>query len=176
MRAYYYSEDNTDKTFSHDSGKNVSQQQLEECGVYYFQTKGSDQDKDNQINSISVERKYNSYDIVRLSSETLDIDDKLNMFFDEHLHEDEEIRYILEGSGYFDIRNLNDTWIRIVVEKNDLIILPAGIFHRFTLDSNRFIVAKRLFKENPSWIPISRKDAVENSFRNSYLISTQNKA
>ncbi|XP_016471897.1 acireductone dioxygenase 3-like [Nicotiana tabacum] len=62
-------------------------------------------------------------------------------------------------AGYFDVPDSNGAWIRIWVKKGGLIVVPAGIYHRFTLDSSNNIKAIRLFAGDPIWTAYNRPDA-----------------
>lgn len=101
------------------------------------------------VDVLAKKRDYKNRDEITVSPNAMgDVyEDKVKMFFNEHLHEDEEIRYIRDGAGYFDVRSEGDDWVRIRLEKDDLIILPAGIYHRFTTDQDNYIKAMRLFKD-----------------------------
>lgn len=99
------------------------------------------------VDALAAERGYKNRDEVTVSPATMGdaYESKVKMFFAEHLHEDEEIRYIRDGEGYFDVRDREDEWVRIRLAKDDLIVLPAGIYHRFTTDDKNVSLSFFLF-------------------------------
>ncbi|GAB1320553.1 1,2-dihydroxy-3-keto-5-methylthiopentene dioxygenase [Madurella fahalii] len=167
MKAYLYDNLPGDQRLPHDSGTPVSPADLSALGVLYYRI-----DSLAGVDALAAERGYKNRDEITVSPERMGdaYEIKVKMFFDEHLHEDEEIRYVRDGKGYFDVRDKDDQWVRIWLEKDDLIILPAGIYHRFTTDESNYIQAMRLFKEEPKWTPLNRSgDLDANPYRREYV-------
>ncbi|KAI8988087.1 Acireductone dioxygenase ARD family [Mycotypha africana] len=180
MRAYIYdTQDPADQRAPHDLGIAKTLDDLKKIGVLYWQIEDGP-NAIEKIDEIAKERNYKNRDTVKkflgyrrivVSPDAMGpiYEEKVKSFFAEHLHEDEEIRYILDGSGYFDVRDEQDIWIRIYMEKGDMIILPPGIYHRFTTDEKNYIKAMRLFKEDPLWTPLNRPVAENNEYRAEYV-------
>ncbi len=122
-----------DQRLAHDSGRDVDPSYLERLGVLYYHLP-----EESSVDVIARDRDYKNRDVITVSPEAMGAvyEDKVRSFFHEHLHEDEEIRYIRDGAGYFDVRSDGDDWVRIRLEKDDMIVLPAGIYHRFTTDES----------------------------------------
>ncbi|KAJ6321696.1 hypothetical protein OIU77_011717 [Salix suchowensis] len=128
-----------------------------ELGVLYWRLNPENYENDAELKKIREDRGYNYMDLLDICPEKVaDFKEKLKNFYTEHIHADEEIRYCLEGSAYFDVRDKYDRWIRIWIKAGDLIILPAGIYHRFTLDTGDYVKLMRLFVGEPVWTAHNR--------------------
>lgn len=105
------------------------------------------------LDELKGRRGYITQDEVRLSPQTPNLAVVMKKFDDEHIHDDDEVRFVLDGAGVFDIRTNSDRWLRVVVEPGDLLVVPAGRHHRFELTSSSTIHCVRLFKDAAGWVP-----------------------
>ncbi len=108
------------------------------------------------LRAFAAARGYVSQDLVALSPTTPNLDALGAKFAAEHHHDDDEVRFVLEGEGIFDIRSHDDRWMRVVVHPGDLIVVPKGRHHRFFLTEQRCIRCVRLFMDAAGWVPVYR--------------------
>ena len=105
------------------------------------------------LTQIKIDKDYPYADVIV-------VDKVYDSFWAEHYHGDSTVRYILNGTGYFDLKDINDQWVRIHVRKGDFMEWPAGIYHRFIVDKGNFITAMRLNKNDPVWESYARTDHI----------------
>ncbi|CAN9502002.1 unnamed protein product [Ophioblennius macclurei] len=175
LEAWYMDGSDEDQRKPHrlEPNRAVTLEELEKLGVCYWKLNADIYENDPELEKIRKDQGYSYMDIISIRKDTLpNYEDKLKMFFQEHLHLDDEIRYILDGQAYFDVRDKQDRWIRIAMFKGDLITLPAGIYHRFTLDETNYTKAMRLFVGEPVWKAYNRP-ADEHDIRQKYVASLQ---
>ncbi|KAK4690801.1 hypothetical protein P7C71_g6071, partial [Lecanoromycetidae sp. Uapishka_2] len=172
MRIYLHDNKPGDCRLPHDSGIVSSHIDLSLLLVLHYTFPPSLPSSATKVDELAKARGYASRDEITISPVAMGeaFEDKIKMFYEEHMHEDEEIRYIMKGSGYFDVRDAEDRWVRIKVEAGDLLILPAEIYHRFTVDEGNYINAVRLFQKQPQWAALSRGEETEvNEIRKEYI-------
>nr|XP_057946360.1 acireductone dioxygenase isoform X1 [Doryrhamphus excisus] len=175
IEAWYMDTSDEDQRQPHKLKPNqpVSLETLKNLGVIHWKLNADIYDDDPELQLIRKEQGYSYMDIITVEKNTLpNYEEMLKVFYQEHIHLDDEIRYILDGQAYFDVRDKEDRWIRIAMRKGDLITLPAGIYHRFTLDETNYTKAMRLFVGKPIWKSYNRP-ADDLEIRKKYVASLQ---
>jgi len=179
LEAWYMDDSKEDQRQPHRQSPNrsVGLEELEELGVNHWKLDPTKVDNDPELERIRASQGYTYHDFVTCSPDKLPCyEEKIKSFFEEHIHADDEVRYCVEGSGYFDVRDKQDQWIRIAMTPGDLITLPAGIYHRFTMDTHNYIKAMRLFVGDPVWTPINRPEGDDHPARLKFVQGLQTRA
>ena len=83
-------------------------------------------------------------------------------FLSEHVHDDDEVRFFVEGSGLFYFRS-NDRVSALECSAGDLIVLPAGLRHWFDTGERPFFTAIRLFTRPDGWVARFTGDPIADS-------------
>lgn len=96
---------------------------------------------------------YVTADVIDVLPTTPGLDAMLAKFKAEHWHDDDEVRFIIEGRGVFHIHPPNGSVTAIEVAAGDLIRVPGGTLHWFNLCEDLRIRAIRLFIDPAGWVP-----------------------
>jgi 1,2-dihydroxy-3-keto-5-methylthiopentene dioxygenase len=96
---------------------------------------------------------YVTADVIDVSPLTPGLETMLAKFKREHWHDEDEVRFIIEGRGVFQIHPRNGPVFGIEVGAGDLIRVPRGTWHWFDLCKERRIRAIRLFQDPSGWTP-----------------------
>ena len=131
----------------------ISAQELDAQGVHSASLSTDEAKYQQPLDALRRARGYVEQDIVALAPDTPNLEAICAKFVDEHHHDEDEVRFVLGGSGIFDIRSRDDRWMRVEVEPGDLIVVPQARCHRFMLTEQKNIRCVRLFKDASGWVP-----------------------
>jgi 1,2-dihydroxy-3-keto-5-methylthiopentene dioxygenase len=100
-------------------------------------------------------------DVIDVHPQTPGLEAMLTKFKSEHWHDEDEVRFIIEGRGLFHIHPKDSPVIAIQVEAGDLIRVPRGTLHWFNLCGEQRIRAIRLFQDPAGWTPTYTDSGVD---------------
>lgn len=121
-----------------------------------------------EIQCLKAQGGYVTADVIDVTPQTPGLDAMLNRFNSEHWHDEDEVRFIIEGRGIFHIHPRDEKGegkvVSITVEAGDLLRVPRGTWHWFDLCQERRIRAIRLFQDPSGWTPHYTQSGVDRGY------------
>ena len=105
-----------------------------------------------EIDQMKQRGGYVTADVIDVKPETPDLDAMLARFDKEHTHAEDEVRFILAGRGIFFL-HLDGKVVSVEVGPGDMLRVPRGTTHWFTLCQERRMRAIRWFQQTSGWTP-----------------------
>jgi 1,2-dihydroxy-3-keto-5-methylthiopentene dioxygenase len=107
---------------------------------------------------------YVTADVIDVKPDTPNLDAMLARFDKEHTHSEDEVRFILSGRGIFFL-HLGERVYSVEVGPGDMLRVPRGTTHWFTLCEDRRIRAIRWFQQTEGWTPHYTGSGVDQGYQ-----------
>jgi 1,2-dihydroxy-3-keto-5-methylthiopentene dioxygenase len=117
-----------------------------------------------EIEKLKARGGYVTADVIDVKPDTAGLDAMLAKFSIEHTHDEDEVRFIVEGRGLFHIHPASSSVVALEVEAGDLIRVPRGTLHWFDLCGERRIRAIRLFQDTTGWTPKYTNSGIDRGY------------
>ncbi len=106
---------------------------------------------------------FQSVDVISLTADHPQKQVMREKFLSEHIHEDFETRFFVEGEGLFNIRKGGKVYATLCC-RGDLLNLPARTTHWFDLGPEPHLKAIRLFTTAEGWVATFTGDRIAERF------------
>jgi 1,2-dihydroxy-3-keto-5-methylthiopentene dioxygenase len=104
-----------------------------------------------EIERLKAECGYQAVDVVRCLPDNPNRQELRRKFLDEHVHDEDEVRFFVEGCGVFYLRAAGKVHA-LLCERGDLLSVPAGTRHWFDMGPTPRFTAIRLFTTPAGWV------------------------
>jgi 1,2-dihydroxy-3-keto-5-methylthiopentene dioxygenase len=118
----------------------------------------------SEIDAMKHRGGYVTADVIDVNPATPDLDAMLAKFDKEHTHSEDEVRFILAGRGIFFL-NIEGKVASVEVGPGDMLRVPKGTRHWFTLCEDRRIRAIRWFQQTSGWAPEYTASGVDENYQ-----------
>lgn len=117
----------------------------------------------NSIEQLKQQYGFQSVDVVGLNPDHPDKEAFRQKFLAEHVHDDFEVRFFIEGRGLFYL-HVNGKIYAVLCEKGDLISVPAHTTHWFDMGERPSFKCIRLFTTPEGWVASFTGSEIAKSF------------
>jgi 1,2-dihydroxy-3-keto-5-methylthiopentene dioxygenase len=118
----------------------------------------------DEIEEMKRRGGYVTADVIDVNPATPNLDLMLAKFDKEHTHSEDEVRFILAGRGIFFL-HLQGKVASVEVGPGDMLRVPRGTTHWFTLCEDRRIRAVRWFQDTTGWTPQYTGSGVDQGYQ-----------
>ncbi len=118
----------------------------------------------DEITDMKRRGGYVTADVIDVNPATPNLEAMLARFDKEHIHDEDEVRFILAGRGIFFL-HINDRVASVEVGPGDMLRVPRGTTHWFTLCEDRRIRAIRWFQNVSGWTPHYTESGVDKGYQ-----------
>jgi 1,2-dihydroxy-3-keto-5-methylthiopentene dioxygenase len=115
------------------------------------------------INGLKQKHNFQSIDVIHVTPNHPEKDMIRKKFLAEHIHDDFEIRFFIEGCGLFYLHVAGRVYV-VLCEKGDLISVPANTKHWFDMGENPSFTCIRLFTTPYGWVANFTDDPIAEAF------------
>ena len=117
----------------------------------------------DDIARLKQEGGYVAVDVISLDEKHPQKEELRAKFLDEHMHNEDEVRFFVSGRGLFSL-HLDEHVYAVLCEKGALISVPAGTKHWFDMGEHPRFTALRLFNNPEGWVAEFTGDAIAKQY------------